>query len=248
MLNSEFAIGTISSIFSYTITYPIDAIKTNYQITNLKQKPILNDIVKQIYTTHGIRGYYKGVSSVLMTYPLFWGIFFQTNAHTNVFVSSAVASFVTNPLFVLKTRLQSTTHNHQPTNQRLSYLNLTKDIYRNEGFRGFFKGFGSTVANNTKLCLQFFAFDEMNKRINNIAVSSMVAKIVSSTIYYPTDLIRTNQRNLKESNSMFEVGKSIYKANGIKGLYNGVAIYNAISIPSFVMLMQIRDYIKKYYN
>jgi solute carrier family 25 folate transporter 32 len=248
MFNNEFTIGTVSSIISYSLTYPIDAIKTNFQIANLKQKPVISDVVKQIYSTHGIRGYYRGISSTLITYPLFWGIFFQTNAQTNVFVASTAASLFTNPLFVLKTRFQSMSHNHQLTNQRLSYFNLTKNIYQNEGIGGFFKGFGSSVANNTKLWIQFPLYDEMNKRTNNVVVSSMVAKIASATIYYPTDLIRTNQRNLKESKSMLEVGKSIYKANGIKGFYSGVLLYNLISIPAFVVMMSCRDYFTKYYS
>ena len=247
MFNNEFSIGTLSSIVSYSLTYPIDAVKTNYQVANLKEKPVLSDVVKQIYTTHGVRGYYRGVSSVMLTYPLFWGIFFQTNQHTNVFVASGLASLLTNPLFVLKTRFQSIA-NHNQKSEKVSYFNLTKNIYRNEGVGGFFKGFGSTLANNTKLCLQFPIFFEMNRRTDNIVVSSMVAKIISSTVYYPTDLIRTNQRNLKNNMNMFEVGKSIYNANGIRGLYTGVFLYNMISVPSFVSMMLCRDYFKKYYG
>jgi hypothetical protein len=248
MLNNEFAIGTVSSVISYSLTYPIDVIKTNYQILNLKQKPVVRDVVKQIYQNNGFSGYYRGIGSTLMTYPLFWGIFFQTNTQTNVFVASGVASLVTNPLFVLKTRFQSVSHNNESSNQRTSYLNLTKNIYRNEGIGGFFKGYLSTMANNTKLWIQFLAYDEVNKRTDNIAISSMIAKIFSSSIYYPTDLIRTNQRNLKVSMNMFEVSKSIYNANGIRGFYNGIILYNAISIPSFCIMMSCRDYIKKYYN
>ncbi len=244
MFNNEFAISTTSSIISYSLTYPIDAIKTNYQIASLKQKPILSDVVKQIYAIHGIKGYYRGVSSNLMTYPLFWGIFFQTQSHSNVMIASAVASLVTNPLFVLKTRFQSVSHQ----NQKVSYLNLTKNIYQNEGHKGFFKGFGSSLANNTKLWMQFFLYNEIKQRTDNVVVSSMAAKVASSTIYYPTDLIRTNQRNSKNSQSMIEVGKSIYKANSFRGFYSGVVIYNFISVPSFVVLMFCRDYFKKYYN
>lgn len=241
MLDSPFAIGTISSIISYGLTYPIDSIKTNYQIVNLKQKPVLTDVVKQIYTTHGIKGYYRGCSSTFITYPLFWGIFFQTNQHANVMVASGIASLCTNPLFVLKTRFQS---NNQKS-EKVSYFNLTKNIYRTEGMKGFFKGFGSSLANNTKLWIQMPLYDEINKCTNNIVLSSMIAKITSSTIYYPTDLIRTNQRNLKENKNMFEVGKSIYKSNGLRGFYNGVVLYNMISVPSFVIMMLCRDYLTK---
>jgi len=239
MLQSEFAIGTLSSVISYSLTYPIDTIKTNYQTKSLSEKPVLKDVVRQIYQTQGLKGYYRGMGSTLATYPLFWGIFFQTNSTHNVMVASGLASLCTNPLFVLKTRFQSTDHANK------SYLGLGQSIYRAEGVRGFFKGFGSTVFGNTKLWLQFPMYTFLNEKTDNVVVSSMIAKITSSTIYYPTDLIRTNQRNLRDSRNMFQVGKSIYQVNGIRGLYNGVVLYNLVSIPSFVILMVCRDYLKK---
>jgi solute carrier family 25 (mitochondrial folate transporter), member 32 len=245
MLQSEFAIGTLSSLISYSLTYPIDTIKTNYQTKSLSERPVLKDVVQQIYRTQGLKGYYRGVGSTLATYPLFWGIFFQTNSTHNVMIASGLASLCTNPLFVLKTRFQS---NANQKSGKVSYFNLTKNIYHNEGVGGFFKGFSSTLVNNTKMWIQFFAFDEINKKTDNIAMSSMLAKIISSTIYYPTDLIRTNQRNLKDNQSMFEIGNTICKANGIRGLYHGVFLYTMVSVPNFLMLMVIRDRIKKYYN
>lgn len=249
MLNNEFAISTISSVISYGLTYPIDAVKTNFQVTNLKQKPVLNDVIKKIYTDHGFRGFYRGIGSTMMTYPLFWGIFFQTKSYSNVLIASSVASLVTNPLFVLKTRFQVPETNTQ------SYVNLTKTIYRTEGLVGFFKGFGATLANNTKLWIQIPLCDALSDRTKNIALSSMIAKITSSTLYYPIDIVRTNQRNSKDNRNMIEVAKSIYRVNSVKGIghgvmgfYNGVGLYNLVSVPSFVALMLCRDYIKRFYN
>lgn len=241
MLQSEFAIGTLSSVISYSLTYPIDTIKTNYQTKSLSERPVLKDVVQQIYRTQGLKGYYRGVGSTLATYPLFWGIFFQTNSTHNVMIASGLASLCTNPLFVLKTRFQSSSTDQS----NKSYLKLGQSIYRAEGVGGFFKGFGSTLANNTKMWIQFPAYDFLHKNTDNVVISSMIAKITSSTIYYPTDLIRTNQRNLRDSRNMFQVGKSIYQVNGIRGLYNGVVLYNLVSIPSFVILMVCRDYLKK---
>lgn len=219
--NNEFMIGSVSSIIASSLTYPIDLIKTNYQIANSQTyKPNTTEIIKNIYRTGGCPGFYKGVSSTLMTYPLFWGVFFQTKDYTNVMVASSVASFVTNPLFVLKTRFQ--------TNSNMKYYHLIDDIYKKEGINGFYKGFRSTLANNTKLWIQFPLYDKIkmeldnnrhniHNRHNNIVVASLLSKIISSSIYYPTDLIRTNQRNIKTNVSMFEVSKNIYKSNGVRG-------------------------------
>jgi len=252
-MNSEFAIGTFSSLISYSLTHPINELKKHYLISNSnsKQKLSLAELNRLIYLEyHGMKGYYRGFSSTLLTYPLFWGIFFQANSHSNVMVASSIASLATNPLFVLKTRFQTANQSMltYQSYKKVSYLNLTRDIYQNEGCKGFFKGFGSTLANNTKLWIQLPLYDKLNDKTNNVVLSSMIAKITSSTLYYPTDLIRTNQRNLKDNRNMIDVGKTIYKSQGIKGLYNGVLLYNLVSIPSFVTLMVCRDYIKKYYK
>jgi hypothetical protein len=239
---SEFTISTVSSLIAYGTTYPIDAIKTNFQVSNYKtHKPKVFDVVKDIYRTTGFTGYYKGVSSTLMTYPLFWGVFFQTQNYSNVMIASSVASFVTNPLFVLKTRFQTNING----SARSTYFSLTQNIFKTEGLGGFYKGFVSTLVNNTKLWIQFPLYDKLKSETDNIVFSSIMSKIISSTLYYPTDLIRTTQRYLKDDVNILQASKNIYKLNGLKGFYNGVILYNMISIPSFVALMVLREYIKE---
>lgn len=238
-------IGTTSSIIASTLIYPIDLIKTNYQIANYqKYKPKTTEIIKNIYKTGGYMNFYKGVSSTLITYPLFWGVFFQTRDHTNVMVASSLASFVANPLFVIKTRFQ--------TNPNMKYNYLINNIYHYEGIRGFYKGFASTLINNTRLWIQFPLYDKIkieldknysNKHIN-VTISSLLSKTISSSIYYPTDLIRTNQRNTKNNINMYAVGKNIYKTNGYRGFYNGALLYNMVSVPNFILLMIIREFVK----
>lgn len=240
MWNNDFLIGMSSSIISYGITYPIDAIKTNFQLSSYKNNSAtVNNTIRQIYKSDGIRGFYKGISSTFITYPIFWGTFFGTLSYSNVFVASTFASLITNPLFVLKTRFQSDLVN------KPNYLNLIKQIYEKENIYGFFKGFGSTVINNTKLCIQFPLYDYLKIHTNSILFASMLSKIAASTIYYPTDLIRTNQRNSQVKISFLEATKNIYKINGFIGFYKGVLIYNAVSIPNFIIMMFIKEYIQK---
>jgi solute carrier family 25 folate transporter 32 len=250
MINNEFTISTISSIFASTLTHPIDVIKTNYQVLNYqKYKPNTINIIKNIYKTNSYKGFYKGFSSTLITYPLFWGIFFQTKDYTNVMVSSSFASLITNPLFVIKTRFQ--------TNPDIKYKSLIRNIYYSEGIYGFYKGFMLTVINNTRLWIQFPLYDEIKLRFDNtntisapmsITMSSLLSKIISSTIYYPTDLIRTNQRNMQNNMNMMEVAKNMYKINGIRGFYNGSLLYNMISVPNFIILMIMREYLKNNFD
>jgi hypothetical protein len=258
-MNSEFAIGTVSSLIAYTATYPIDVIKTNYQILNYQNKNINTvGVIKNIYKTNGLYGYYKGSSSTLLTYPIFWGMFFDVQNTSNNWISmktnnsiltklippmiaSTVASFVTNPLFVIKVRFQTDSISGSKSN----YPNIIKNIWTVEGMHGFYKGFFSTVLNNTKLWLQFPLYDYIQNKTNNIVIASIGSKFISSMLFYPTDLIRINQRFSINKISMIEASKNIFRSHGLKGFYNGLMLYNILSLPNFVLLMVIRDYLKK---
>lgn len=259
IMNSEFTIGTVSSLIAYTATYPIDVIKTNYQVLNYQNKNIGTvGVIKNIYKTNGLYGYYKGSSSTLLTYPIFWGMFFDVQNTSNNWIlrqtnnsiltklispmiASTVASFVTNPLFVIKVRFQTDSISGGKSN----YPNIIKNIWMVEGMRGFYKGFLSTVLNNTKLWLQFPLYDYINNKTNNIVISSVGSKFISSMLFYPTDLIRINQRFSTTKISITEASKNIFRSHGLKGFYNGLMLYNILSLPNFVLLMVIRDYLKK---
>ena len=256
-MNNEFTISTTGAILASILTYPIDADKTNYQVAIYNKNPLgAPSIIKHMWHKNGINSFYKGVSGSLITYPLFWGTFFQTkdlikpnsnykmlNTATSSFVASGFASLLTNPLFVLKTRFQSAVFNSDP--QKIDYIYLLKNISKKEGMMSWFKGYGSTLTNNTKLCIQFPLYDEIYDKTKSITTASMISKIISTSIYYPSDLIRTNQRNMKNNINMWDAAKNIFQNNGIKGFYKGCLIYNMISVPNFIIIMVVRDYLTK---
>jgi solute carrier family 25 protein 38 len=116
---SEFLSGLISSSLAIYLTQPIDTLKIQYQISKTNNNTI-KSIIQNIYHKQGLFGFYKGTTSMLSTYPIFWSIFFEfknkkfeffKNKHTNnvanTIIASSVASAVANPLFVLKTRKQT---------------------------------------------------------------------------------------------------------------------------------------------
>lgn len=293
LYKNEFVLSSASSFIASIVTYPVDAIKTNHQIALYNQKSSVPSVIKNMYAQGGAKSFYKGISGTIITAPVFWGIFFQTkdnikintaypiiNNATSSFIASSSASLITNPLYVLKTRFQSSVFQNQSLRSRkqledvtkniilgkhqtsltidsstTSYLSLCKNILHREGFSGFFKGYMSTVTNNTKYCIQFPLYDHINKIISDnpqynhnnhkkqrIVVSSLISKVISTTLYYPTDLIRTNQRNMTDSVNMWNTVKNIYQTNCMKGFYKGCLVYNMVSVPSFVIMMIAKDY------
>ena len=89
-------------------------------------------------------------------------------------IASAVGSFITNPLFVLKVRKQTSS---------LSYSCLISSINKNEGIRAFYKGYGTTVLNNTKLGIQFPLYDYCRECEIPVLESSLISKMVSTCLF-----------------------------------------------------------------
>jgi solute carrier family 25 folate transporter 32 len=256
-------IGILSNTFSTTVIHPIDVIKTNYQVAIKNNPQKINNIIKLKWRNGGLKNFYRGLSPNILTYPIFWGVFFEgrkynfylfknryLNNFSQYFLLANFASTITNPLFVIKTKLQT-------VNRRKDIFNMLKDIYRYNGLRGFFKGYLATILNNLKLGIQFplydhfkdfnrkIAFFDKNEKIN-IAFSSTLSKLISSSITYPLDLIRLIQRGSNLKISIIDIVKNVYKREGIIGLYRGILLYNFVSTGNFVIMMITFETLKKW--
>jgi hypothetical protein len=248
----EFFIGFSSSAVASSITYPVDLVKTQYQRYRLIN-PNMNTttIIKNIYKQKGYFGFYRGMLYHLSTYPIFWSLFFSSNSYfqnkTNIFfgslLASNISSIIANPLFVIKTRLQTEIMRNQS-----NVTNLIKNIYIHEGLRGFYKGSMMTIMNNSKLSLQFPIYDYLKLKTDNVIFSACTAKIISSLIFYPFDIIRTNQRDSITKISAKYIFKHIYMSKGFYGFYQGSILYCLSTCPNFVIMLFFRDLFLYYYN
>lgn len=264
---SDFAIGFSSSVLSSTIIYPFDIIKTNFQVARYRNQNLsFLNICRIIYRINGLGGFYKGLNVSLMSQPIFYGSYFQTKKYKHLipstgyefsdkfiapFVCGMISSTIANPFFVMRTRIQSEILNK---NDSIKVINMGKDILKNEGFKGFFKGIGTTCLNNSKLVIQFPLYDHVKEQnsINdsklNGLYASFISKGIANTVFYPFDLIRTNQRNSTTKLTIKESAKHIYKESGIIGFYRGSLLYNSVSIPTFMLFMFFFETFKQIVN
>jgi hypothetical protein len=262
-MNNEFIKGTVSSVIASTVVYPVEVLKTNYQIhtyvlNSIKNSPSTYLIARNIYKKEGYSGFYRGISTQLTTYPVFWGVYFQVasykpfqtnsqyvNNSGNILIASTIASAAANPAFVLRTHMQMNQTSDMSTNPikiKKQYIPLIKHLMRTEGFRWMTKGMITTMLNNSKLCLQFPLYDLFKKEINNPLAAGFMAKAISSSIYYPFDLIRSNQRLASKHISLHTAFKTIYRSKGLTGFYAGIWLYNGTSLPNFAIMMALKEY------
>ena len=254
-------IGGFSNSFAAILCHPMDVIKTNYQTDmqrGLKRK--IPQIAKDIWFNNrtnqlnGIRGFYRGLAPQLATYPVFWSFYHTTNGIfniklgsskfydniTNSLVSATLSSSITNPLFVIKNNMQTV------ENPKIGQT--IKMLYNQNGYSSFFRGLPATLLNNTKLAIQFPVSDYLRDiQGYNVGISAFWAKLITTSLFYPLDLIRVNQRNTSGL-SMKGAIKMIYNNSGFLGFYRGVFIYNCVSTPSFVLMEIFRNYGMNYYK
>ena len=169
------------------------------------------------------------------------------NKFYNSLFSACVASTLTNPLWVMKVRMQTANLKsfENPNNPKPSYYHICSQIHKNEGMIGYTKGLRATLFNNMKLGIQFPLYDYLNEKTNSVLVSSILAKTTSSIIFFPLDVVRINQRNSTENLSIGRVLTMTYQKNGFKGFYRGITLSLAGTMPNFVLMMIIRDKIFK---
>ena len=244
--------GFIANSVSIVVTQPIDVIKTNYQLSRVSgPKSTSSNIVKDIWRARGVRGFYSGLGPNMSTYPIFWSVYFgsaqimsdktvSNHKYVDKFVKSygsgIIASTLANPLFVLKVRAQ----NIERKSNMMEIIRQTNRL----GYQAYFRGLGPTYLNNLRLAFQFPMYDYIKDNSGSVFVASIGSKVVSSSMLYPLDLIRVNQRNSDVRMGMWDVGKNIYMRNGFRGLYRGVVLYNLVSTPNFVIMMAGLEYMR----
>jgi len=240
---------TAAGIAMY-LTHWIDTIKVQYQADKLDRS--VKQIVHNIYQKQGLGGFFKGCVSTLSTYPIFWGIFFSIKNQNPIFcqwvplnyilvngAAATIASTLCNPLFVLKTRKQTLATKQ---NAACSYFKEMQSIHKVDGLKGFTKGLGVTLISNVRLICQFPIYDlTMLHTGQNILMASIVSKTIANSVFYPTNIIGTIQRDLPNKNSIRSVAKQLYKTNGIRGFYKGILLYNLASCPNFTIMMVTKD-------
>merc|ERR1712224_580466 len=111
----------------------------------------------------GYKGLYRGLGAGLLAVPLFWSVYFPVYQASrralfdkvswrpfmqNMFaavVAGAVADVVTNPLWVVRLRLQTLVfHNRAEVSSPPGALRMLIGIWRSEGFLALYKGLSAS--------------------------------------------------------------------------------------------------------
>ncbi|KAG0172945.1 hypothetical protein DFQ28_008501 [Apophysomyces sp. BC1034] len=262
-----FGAGLVSTV----ILHPLDLIKIRFQVDASKhseKRPLIGGTIKSfrnIVANEGVfRGLYRGVTPNTAGAAASWGFYFwwyslikkymtkddqgKLAAWQHLLASAeagAVTALMTNPLWVIKTRMCTTTR-HTPDAYH-GLLDGLRRLAREEGIRGLYRGIVPGLFGVSHGAIQFMAYEEMKKwrnelrhkdgtipageldaKLNNTEYLIMAAssKVTAAVTTYPYQVLRSRLQNRETRDAykgVVDCIKKIHAVEGYVGFYKGLA-------------------------
>jgi solute carrier family 25 folate transporter 32 len=245
--------GASAGVASGIVTCPLDVIKTRLQAqgsfrprnhtgpTRVVYKG-LTGTARIIWSQDGIRGLYRGLGPMLLGYIPTWAVYMSTYEFTkdlladkmeNRWLARTISSIaaggastlVTNPIWVVKTRLMSqvsarASDEHRPPWHYKNTFDAFRKMYATEGIASFYSGLTPALLGLTHVAIQFPLYEYLKMKFTGLEMgqvseksedvhwfgimsATVLSKVCATTATYPHEVLRTRlqtqQRSLPSS-------------------------------------------------
>ncbi|KAL5013316.1 hypothetical protein ScPMuIL_007586 [Solemya velum] len=226
--------------------------------------------LRHIVENEGVRALFKGLGPNIVGVAPSRAIYFFSYANTKkylntvltpdtplVHIGSAVTAGVTactatNPIWFVKTRLQL----DQKRNDSLTCRQCVKNIYKDMGLKGFYKGITASYFGVTETVIHFVIYEAVKAKLLQYSnhdrnynqmdpsdflrfmLAGAISKTCATCIAYPHEVARTR---LREEGSKYRTFIQtillVAKENGYRGLYRGLSTQLIRQIPNTAIVM-----------
>ncbi|KAL7526028.1 hypothetical protein ACHAXR_001278, partial [Thalassiosira sp. AJA248-18] len=277
------AAGTLAS----AVTNPLEVIKTQLQsssaavgeLSAASGHPVA--IARKIFERDGILGFWKGMRPTLVGIIPSRSVYFYSYEQTKRFLGSVgvqegsvpnalvsglsagvAGNTLTNPIWVVKTRLQLLADSTAGQKVYTGYRDAIKTIFREEGVGGFYKGISASYWGCLEGAMQFMIYEQIKTKLllqqhllreeQGLAptdklpkmyyfFSAAIAKGTASIITYPHEVARTRLREQARNGvfkykGMWQTIGVVAKEEGRKGLYGGMGIHLLKVVPNSAIM------------
>ncbi|KAG2182116.1 hypothetical protein INT43_007043 [Umbelopsis isabellina] len=286
-----FGAGLVSTV----ILHPLDVIKIRFQVDERKkseQRPLIGGTVrsfKKIVRNEGVwRGLYRGVTPNIAGATASWSLYFwwyslikkhmtkneegKLSPFQHLTASAeagAITAVFTNPLWVIKTRMCTTTR-YTP-NAYTGLLNGLRRLATEEGIAGLYRGMVPALFGVSHGAIQFMAYEEMKKWRKDIRekeglagldaerlstaeylVMAATSKVTATVATYPYQVLRSrfqSQTTQDKYKGVMDCVRQIYRAEGYVGFYKGLSPNIIRVLPgtciTFVVYERVSQYLRE---
>jgi solute carrier family 25 folate transporter 32 len=296
--------AAIAAALSTIVVQPLDVLKTRLQVSYLPRyvhhRPIRGIAynLHNIFTAEGIRGLYRGlvpslvsvVPSISIYFTLYCEIKHLVGVHpgngdarnallqaASAGAASCMTAALTNPLWVVKTRMQTQPHAKLvPPKYRNTWHTLCS-ISRDEGIRALYKGLGASLITSTQAMIQFPVYEKLksllcqrfNQNTHQAALcflaSSSIAACFSCMVTYPSEVVRARmqiqgmqvyglhvQGKAKSFpaayQGTFSAFRKIWYEEGARGLYRGMLTNLVRLVPAHAISFTVYEVILRWWR
>ena len=103
---------------------------------------------------------------------------------------------------------------------------------------------------NTELGLQMYLYDKIRTstttpyQLKWVPFQMFLAKLLSTSISYPIETIRTNKRFYKKQTGVWYIMKTLVRQNGVLyGFYRGYWLYALRSTPNAMIVFSLYEFL-----
>ncbi|KAI1344982.1 amino acid transporter arg-13 [Xylariaceae sp. FL0016] len=297
--------GSVAGIVGKYIEYPFDTVKVRLQSQPdhlpLRYTGPLDCFRQSIKADGVLKGLYRGISAPLVgaaaeTSCLF---FFERMGREAVYksgycsrdrvlplsalwftgaFSGAFTSFVLTPIELVKCKVQvPETPAHGKAPQVPSVMSVIRDVWKHEGFRGFWHGQTGTFLREAGGCAAWFGSKETTTKmfylLNERNAASQLEKDALATealplwqqavagasagmsynfLFFPADTIKSRMQTSpvggsKQNRTFMEEGRALWAQHGLRGMYRGCGITVLRSAPSSAFIFIVFDGLKRHF-
>ncbi|WOK93016.1 nicotinamide adenine dinucleotide transporter 1, chloroplastic-like [Canna indica] len=285
--------GASAGAIAATFVCPLDVIKTRLQVHGLPEmsssssrRSIIASSLKQIVRNEGISGLYRGLTPTVAALLPNWAVYFtvynqlKSLLHSHVdkneqlsiganMISAAGAgaatAISTNPLWVVKTRLQTQGMRPDVVPYK-SMISALRRIALEEGRQGLYSGLLPSLAGVSHVAIQFPSYEQIKYYLaqkenttvdklspKDVAIASSLSKIIASTLTYPHEVIRARlqEQGHARNNTNKYVGvadciRKVFQKEGFSGFYRGYATNLLRTTPAAVITFTSYEMIHRY--
>lgn len=283
--------GASAGAIAATIMSPLDVIKTRLQVYGLPEAPrnkggVIVTSLQTILKNEGLRGLYRGLSPTVAALLPNWAVYFAVygqlkelldshvdgNGHltfgANMIAASgagAATAITTNPLWVVKTRLQ-TQGMRVGVVPYTSIASALRRIVHEEGFKGLYSGLLPSLAGISHVAIQFPAYEKIKYYLadkdhtttndlspGKLAIASSMSKVLASLLTYPHEVIRARlqeQGHVRNPETHYDgvidCVKKVFRKEGVAGFYRGCGTNLLRTTPSAVITFTSYEMINRF--